>query len=177
MATQSFNLVAKALQEAGLSLELTADHSLKIAPASNLNPELRELIRLNKSEMVQWLTTAAVTDPDSDPDRWCWPHSPAMNSAEIEIFLTRQSRFVSLGLELEDAEKLADKLVFRDRHLEDRKFCFECCHLALGLHCLNWRNAGIGVQQTNAKLSGAFACQLQRCPGFTKATGEDANGL
>ncbi len=36
MATQSFNLVAKALQEAGLSLEMTADHSLKIAPASNL---------------------------------------------------------------------------------------------------------------------------------------------
>ena len=119
----------------------------------------------------------AANDPSPDPDRWCWPHSPAMNSAEIEVFLTRQSRLMYLGLNLDAAEKMADKLVFRDRDMDDRKVCFECCHLAPGLRCLNWRNTGIGVQQTNAKLSGAFVCQLQRCPGFTTATGEDANGL
>ena len=44
-------------------------------------------------------------------DRWCWPHTIAMNSAEINTFKARLARFTDKGLTLEDADELADKLV------------------------------------------------------------------
>ena len=61
-----------------------------------------------------------------DSDRWCWPHSSAMNGQEIHIFLIRLEHFRSLGVELDSAEKLADRLVIRDRDLDERIVCFEC---------------------------------------------------
>ena len=33
-----------------------------------------------------------------DPDRWCWPHSSAMNGAEIETFAVRLHQFTGKGL-------------------------------------------------------------------------------
>ena len=65
-----------------------------------------------------------------DPDRWAWPHSEAMNGREIDTFTARLARFTDKGLMLDDAEKLADKLVTRDRESDDRRLCLECVHLA-----------------------------------------------
>lgn len=65
-----------------------------------------------------------------DPDRWCWPHSSAMNGAEIDTFAVRLPKFTDKGLARTDGEALADKLVVRDRDLDDRRLCMECASLA-----------------------------------------------
>ena len=70
----------------------------------------------------------AANDPTPEPDRWCWPHTPAWNSGEIDTFLARLARFADKGLGLDDAEALAEKLVARDRDLDDRRYCPECTH-------------------------------------------------
>jgi hypothetical protein len=107
-----------------------------------------------------------------DSDRWCWPHSSAMNGQEIDIFLIRLEHFRSLGVDLDSAEKLADRLVIRDRDLDDRIVCFECHFLRTGWHCMNSQNAGLCVEGSNSKLPIDFAHQLQRCPGFKSEIGE-----
>ena len=115
----------------------------------------------------------AANDPTAisqDPDRWCWPHTEAMNSAEIDIFTARLARFTDKGLSLEDADALADKLVTRDRDLDDRHLCLECIHLSgsdrRGWGCRNWQQAGVALQAKDARLSSALVNQLQRCDGF-----------
>lgn len=50
--------VADALKSAGLTLALTPERALKVAPASILTPELRDLINSNKSMLVNWLIAA-----------------------------------------------------------------------------------------------------------------------
>ena len=112
----------------------------------------------------------AANDPTPDPDRWCWPHSEAMNTGEIEIFTARLARFTDKGLSLRDGEALADKLVKRDRESDDRRLCLECFHLSgqygKAWDCRNWQRAGIASRARDAQLSGALVCQLQRCDGF-----------
>ena len=73
---------------------------------------------------------SAANDPAPYPDRWCWPHSEAMNGREIDTFMARVARFTGKGLGLDDAEALADKLVRRDREPDDRGLCLECIHLS-----------------------------------------------
>ena len=67
--------------------------------------------------------------PASDPDRWCWPHSPAMNTTEVDTFTARLARFIDKGVSYDEAERLADALVIRDREGDDRRLCLECPHL------------------------------------------------
>ena len=74
------------------------------------------------------------TEISQDPDLWCWPHTEAMNSAEINTFKARLARFTDKGLSLDDADASADKLVLRDRDLDDRRLCLECIYLSGGEH-------------------------------------------
>ncbi len=82
-------------------------------------------------------------------DRWCWPSSGAMNTAEIEMFTVRLRHFTS-GVAA-GAEALADLLVERDRNADYRRLCVECRHCQAGTHC----------QQGMAVMS-----ELQRCNQF-----------
>lgn len=98
----------------------------------NLSPELRA----HKVEVVALLanTRMAANDPSpatepQDFDRWCWPHGEAMSRREIEVFMKRDSQFQRRGMSAEEAEKLADKLVKRDRDYDDRRLCLECQNL------------------------------------------------
>ena len=113
----------------------------------------------------------AANDPTTDTDRWCWPHTVAMNTREIDTFTARLARFTDKGLGLDDADDLADKLVRRDRDLDDRRVCLECIHLAgqsgAAWHCKNWQRAGIALKAGDAQLATALVLQLQRCDGFT----------
>ncbi len=59
--------------------------------------------------------TSVQTVPTTDADRWCWPHSGAMTSSEIDTFTARVHQFMRQGLAESEAEVLADKLVRRDR--------------------------------------------------------------
>lgn len=111
--------------------------------------------------------SGAANDPAPDPDRWCWPNSPAMNTREIDTFAARLSMITTRGLHLSQAEALADKLMVRDREMDDRVSCLECRHLAgFGFRrCANWSEAAVSRQG----LATEFVCAMQRCPGF-KAT-------
>jgi hypothetical protein len=98
--------------------------------------------------------------PTNDPDRWCWPHSVAGNSKEIGTFMSRLARFTDKGLSYDDAQRLADKLVIRDREGDDRRLCLECAHLK-GLGCHNWQQAQVGEH-----LPRDLVAVLQRCGGY-----------
>ena len=111
----------------------------------------------------------ACTPLTQNPDRWCWPHSPAMNGSEIETFEIRMHQFTQKGLALKDAEALADKLVLRDRELDTRWMCVECVHLAGhagSWDCRAWQRGGVAVNERGAGLSGDLVQLLQRCCGF-----------
>ena len=115
----------------------------------------------------------AANDPAAvaqDPDRWCWPHSEAMNTGEIDIFTARMARFTDKGLSLDDGEALADKPVMRDRESDDRRLCLECFHLSgqsgRAWDCRNWQAAKVASRARDAQLSAVLVCQLQRCDGF-----------
>ena len=112
----------------------------------------------------------AANDPAPDPDRWAWPHSTAMNTAEIDTFTARLARFTDRGLILADAEALADKLVNRDREGDDRRLCLECASLNRGGRCSNWQAAGVAIRARDAQLPGDFTTMLQRCGGVGGAT-------
>lgn len=105
-----------------------------------------------------------------DPDRWCWPHSSAMNTVEIDTMLERTALFNRRGLSALDAELLADRLVTRDRDADDRQLCLECAHLsgrAEAMRCAEWQRARLGQPGIPAGL----ALMLQRCDGFEKTIG------
>lgn len=118
-----------------------------------------------------------ANEATSNPDRWCWPHGAAMNTAEIDTFAARLARFTDKGLHLDNAEALADRLVRRDREMDDRRLCVECVHLqGIGrLRCGNAVVARIGLSAADAQLPSDLTHQLQRCTGFTNFHGQGNN--
>lgn len=72
---------------------------------------------------------------------------------EVGRFLRREQAFINHGLNERDAEKLAERLLYRDRpeEADDRRVCFECAHFS-GRRCHNGQPPMPFV--------------LQRCPGF-----------
>lgn len=113
-------------------------------------------------------------DAEALADSCCWPHSTAMTGAEIDTFTARLARFTDKGLTLDDAERLADKLVNRDREGDDQHVCLECVHLRHGARCGNWQAAGVAIRARDAQLPGDFTTMLQRCDGFNS---EFAGGM
>lgn len=115
-------------------------------------------------------SSIAVTE---DPDCWCWPHSSAMNSAEIDTFARRLHKFTDKGLSRNDGEALTDKLLLRDRDQDDRRVCRECQHFAGHLsgssRCANWQAAGIAIRSRDAQLPADLVMHLQRCGGFASS--------
>ena len=113
---------------------------------------------------------SSITVPE-DPDLWCWPHSPAMNGAEIQTFEVRLHTFIGKGLARNDSEALADKLVHRGRDQDDRRVCLECKHFAGhgagSWRCGNWQAAGVALRPRDAQLPADLVVQLQRCDGFS----------
>ncbi len=105
-----------------------------------------------------------------DPDRWCWPHSTAMNTGEIATFSAQLLRFISKGVGVINAEALADRLVIRDRESDDRRLCLECAHLQRGMRRGNWKRAGVATRANDAQLSTDLVNLLQRCDGFSNPT-------
>ncbi len=59
-----------------------------------------------------------------------------------------------------DAERLAERLVIRDREADERVSCTDCGHYRPG-RCRNHRAADVGRE-----LPAEIVSMLQRCPGF-----------
>jgi len=91
------------------------------------------------------------TPETPDPDRSCWPHSDAANTAELAAMEKRLALFERRRVPVAEAEHLADRLLARDRELDDRHLCIECTH------------------GTKARCPGGAPLPgvLQRCPAFT----------
>lgn len=123
-------------------------------------------------QKIEGNEAANDTTQATDPDRWCWPHSEAMNGREIDTFTGRLARFTDKGLILADAEQQADRLLIRDRDRDDRSLCLECAHLHGAGHwrCGNRHRAEVATQLKDAHLPGALVLTLQRCPGFGGST-------
>jgi hypothetical protein len=158
--------IVEAIHAAGLTLTATPDCRVKVMPADRLTGELANLIRANKPALLDWLRQAA--NDSADPDRWCWPNDPspdaAMNASEIEILASRTQFFMRRGLDLRQAEKLADKLTRRDREGDDRRACIECQRLTHTRNCTAWQQAGVG-----GPVVGDLLTMPQRCPAFAPA--------
>lgn len=89
-----------------------------------------------------------VAAPAVDPDRWCWPHSDAMNTAEI-------ARFIGRGIAEAEAERLADELLLADRRPSSSsaapvpparpaaRSCAACTHLTRRSTCTEPVGAGL----------------------------------
>jgi hypothetical protein len=198
MGTQTGKQLVEAMQAAGLSVALTADQSVKVTPASGLTANLRDLIRTNKAALVRWLNQPAANDTPGDlatttadkfraaslaldgeitarvardPDGDCWPHSDAMNTTEIDAFTARLCRFTDKGLIVAFAERLADKLVIRDREGDDRRICLECQHLggyaSASWRCGAWQRAAMATRAADARLASDEVATFRRCDGFT----------
>jgi len=117
--------------------------------------------------------TKAANDPATDADRWCWPHSDAMNAVEIDVFLLRVVLFIDRGAGQAAAEALADKLVKRDRDGDDRRLCVECANLGGwtgSRRCGAWQRAGLGLQA----ISSEWVALPQRCAAFAENSEETA---
>ena len=73
--------------------------------------------------------------------------------SEIARFQKREAAFIKNGLGIDDAEKLAETMLYRDRPDEDddRRVCFECKHFA-------------PEKCRNGQALNPFV--LQRCPWF-----------
>lgn len=113
-------------------------------------------------------TQADVLALTDDPDRHSWPHTTAMNTAEIDTLTARVHLFTRHGLEQTQAEGLADRLVIRDRDGDDRRLCLECQHLrgdARSWACNQWRAAGLA----GAGVPDGWVTPPKRCDGFKGA--------
>ena len=110
--------------------------------------------------------TPAANAPTTDPDRWAWPHSSAMNGQELDTLMARQALFCKRGAAPQDAERLADSLANRDRNVDDRRLCLECRHLRGEgpYRCGNARAAGV-----HTELARDLVLILQRCHGYDDA--------
>lgn len=66
--------VIDALHDAGLSVSLAPSGRLVVSPGSRLNPDLRELVKVNKVALVDWLQAAndpiPAPEPLDDPSTW-----------------------------------------------------------------------------------------------------------
>ncbi len=129
-----------------------------------------------ESHGLDWLSPALDTQQVAevpDPDRYCWPHSSAMNGAEIGRFTERTSLFAKKGVNPDDADQLADTLVQRDRVGDDRHVCLECHHLTGygAWRCGNWQAAGVAIMARDNQLPADLVMKLQRCDGFTNKGG------
>ena len=60
-----------------------------------------------------------------------------------------------------DAEAMAERLTTRDRELDERVSCVECCHYRIG-RCGRHVSAGL----MSADVGRDFVSLLQRCNGF-----------
>lgn len=91
----------------------------------------------------------------TDPDRWCWPHSDAMNSAEIALFTTRVALCIAQGMTEAQAEAMADSLVQRDRHPEDWREAFEERAAIMEF------DAGLSRDDADAEARACVTCEFQ----------------
>jgi len=64
--------LVETLHAAGLKLSITTSGGLGVSPSSRLTPELRDVIRNGKADLVHWFTRPAANEPEPSTDRSAW---------------------------------------------------------------------------------------------------------
>ncbi len=70
--------LVETLHDAGFSLSLAPAGGLAVTPASKLTPELRDIIRSGKAQLIDWLTAAN----DATSQATCHAPEPPDNSLD-----------------------------------------------------------------------------------------------
>ena len=151
----------------------------QIHPATAATPAT---FHLHKEDVATVATVAKGSDQNSikniriDPDKktteydsYCWPNSSAFNSVEVKLTLERL-RFLGSRLSEDDAERMADRLIARDRQRLDMIYCFECHHLE-GFGSGPWRcnnaiEAEVNISKKISSVPRDWPWMLMRCFGF-----------
>ena len=145
------------LRDVGFAVTPADGGGIRVAPAGSLTDAHRRAIRDHRAELLSLL--AAPLQPAPDPDRWCWPHSVAMNGVELAAFANRAQQFMRRGVSADDAEVMADRLVICDRLQDERRAAWTAAPTGPAVA------ASISVQTW--KRPRCLAAMLQRCPGFS----------
>ena len=139
---------------AGFHITARADR-LVIRPWSKLTDEMRDALRNAKPELLALLRGGTAERDSADLAAVAW------TDGDIAAFLDRRARLLHWGWAEADAERLAERLVKRDREHDERVSCTECSHYRPG-RCASHRHAGLH----SAELGRDLAAKLQRCAGF-----------
>jgi hypothetical protein len=126
---------------------------------------LRPAATLLTDETSKVATVAGVDVVAAAAAAFSHPSSGARTDDEIHRFADRRDRLLRWGWTEAEAERLAERLVDRDRDIDDRVSCADCRH-SRGSICANHKAAGLGSRDV-----GRFAETLQRCPGFREFVG------
>lgn len=168
------------LRSAGLVLTLTSAGDLHVAPRSALTDDHRAAIRAQRDALLLALRAEAGSSPPRrcsnsllTPEQSSECHAGGWSGAEIGVFTAMADRFIHMGCSTCESERLAERLILRNRQHDDRRLCLECAHLqGWGRwRCGNWLAANVARdQQANDLVS-----VLQRCGGFKAAWINAAN--
>ena len=136
-------------------LRIPGRDDIQAVPAANPAKPLIQIETINRLAEI-----AANDAPDPAPalvpiSRLAGLAAHEISDAEIVRFEKRQARISWLGYG-DDAEQLAEMLFHRDRDMDDRRLCVECCHAGPGWRC--------------AKRDAFLVRQLQRCDNFKEIT-------
>ena len=148
----------------------------QIHPATAATPAT---FHLHKEDVATVATVAKGSDQNSriniriDPDKktteydsYCWPNSSAFNSVEVKLTLERL-RFLGSRLSEDDAERMADRLIARDRERLDMTYCFECNHLeghrSGPWRCNNAIKAEVNISKKISSVPRDWPWMLMRC--------------
>ena len=137
------------------------------------SPPTPTLQKLQKEVLVVSVGSLLGTSENLGSD------NPSWNAVEIDTFIHRRHKLTEKRLNLDDAEAVAETLLFRDREVDHRRLCLECVHLQ-GDAQRGWRCAKVRYGQGNNRsllaahpitrqamvLPMEYVYQLQRCHGF-----------
>lgn len=136
------------------------------APAVDTTTDAKREAYEERAAIMEYMGGIEKSEAERQAALLTWPNTQAMNPGEVDTFISRLARFTDKGISYDEAERLADKLVTRDREDDDRKLCLECAHLkGLGQvrwRCSNWQRAVVARDS----LARDLVYMLQRCPGF-----------
>jgi hypothetical protein len=150
------------LRGAGLSLAVDGDR-LTVTPRERLTDDMRETIRANKAVLLQALAWPA-SRPDPPSEMYARAREDDQDHADQQPDPQdlAHARLVDMGLGDPEAASVAEWMVLRQEHGDDRIVCYECRHFRPNRkRCNNHVKA-----EMPQELGTDLATKPQRCPGF-----------
>lgn len=140
-------------------------------PEADDTPDSQEFAAIRRPQTGPQSEDSCGSSQDSQDSQGCPPQSAAPEApdlsavawtdADIARYADRRARLLRWGWAEPEAERLAERLVKRDRDQDARVSCTECRHYQPG-RCGNHKAAMLST----AEIGRDLAALLQHCPGF-----------